>query len=60
MLGTFNNILGRNKNSKRSSICARCENKKHLRGFGDYCDICGCIIESKTTIKDEHCPIGKW
>ncbi len=28
--------------------------------FGEVCEECGCILENKTRIEDEHCDLCKW
>ena len=28
--------------------------------LGDICDECGCILDSKTRVEDEHCELNKW
>jgi hypothetical protein len=28
--------------------------------LGDICDYCGCILDSKTRVEDEHCELNKW
>lgn len=60
--GTFRNIFNITTSSslKRLSICAKCKHRKHLWGFGHYCELCGCIIKSKITVEEEVCPIKKW
>lgn len=44
----------------RQKICKECIYQKYEKGFGHYCDLCGCPIKSKTKVKDEHCIIEKW
>ncbi len=43
----------------RLGICHRCDHKLNTN-FGDLCDLCGCILDNKTRIKDEFCEQGKW
>lgn len=60
---------------ERKSICTSCphmsrniEKKKGARYWilnilnfkEDFCNICGCGINQKTTEELEECPIGKW
>lgn len=45
---------------RRYKICARCEHRKYMKHFGYYCDLCGCPIRSKITIKKEKCLMNKW
>lgn len=48
----------------RRNICKSCDKmiiKKYLRGNElEFCSECGCIVEHKTRLKSESCPIGKW
>ena len=48
----------------RLKICYNCSNCKELLRIGNkvanYCTLCKCPVESKTTIIDEKCPIDKW
>lgn len=62
ILGTFKNIFNIfDKTSlHRLNICNKCDSKRYLKGFGNYCNECGCIIKSKVTVKDEKCPNAKW
>lgn len=62
IIGTFNNIFKRNKEiaNSRLSVCKRCKEKKYIFKIGYICKQCGCILKSKTTIKDEECPLAKW
>lgn len=43
----------------RLDICHRCDHKLNTN-FGDLCDLCGCVLDNKTRIKDEFCEQGKW
>lgn len=40
---------------RRLGICRTCE---HFTGT--TCRLCGCIVNFKTKLETEHCPIGKW
>lgn len=55
--GYSNYVKGTNKELSEGRLveCNVCENYK--RGI---CTKCGCVIVVKTTVLDEHCPIGKW
>jgi hypothetical protein len=46
---------------KRREICEACEHNQvaPILNF-NYCEICKCIIQGKTAIKQQFCPIGKW
>ena len=40
---------------KRRDICSGCEMFANGR-----CKKCGCFLKLKTTMRSQHCPIGKW
>lgn len=48
-----------NRNNKlaksRLKICAGCEFRKGL-----ICQSCGCVLQAKARLFDEHCPEFKW
>lgn len=52
-------LINKHKNIARLNICKRCVNKEHT-SFGDVCSLCGCILDNKTRIKEEHCELNKW
>ena len=52
-------IRDKNKNTDRLTICIRCKHKQDCK-LGAICDICGCILDNKTRIKEEHCELNKW
>lgn len=60
--GTYNNIFNKEQELSRSRLikCYLCKDKKYLFGLGFICKHCGCVLKSKTTVKDEKCPAGKW
>lgn len=60
--GTYNNIFKKEQELSRSRLvkCYLCKDKKYLFGLGFICKHCGCVLKSKTTVKDEKCPAGKW
>lgn len=62
ILGTLKNIfrIYPDFSYGRLKKCNKCKNMKYHILLGNYCDICGCIIKSKITIKKEKCPINKW
>lgn len=62
ILGTYYNIFNKNKelSCKRLDICNRCSDKTTIKKIGSICNHCGCVLNSKTTVKQEKCPIGKW
>lgn len=57
--GTVNNIFNlEDKLAKeRIAICNKCEHKEHYKGFV-ICNKCGCILNSKIRVPEEHCQ--KW
>lgn len=42
--------------NRRMGICKRCPEFTKFQ----TCDICGCYMPSKTLVKEESCPEGKW
>lgn len=52
-------LLNKNKDARRLSICSQCNHKLNIK-LGDICDLCGCVLDNKTRIKDEHCELNKW
>lgn len=59
--GTFYNIIGKNKqlSSTRMKICNQCECRLNTK-LGDFCGECGCLLTSKTKVREEKCPNDKW
>lgn len=59
--GTFFNVLRKEQElaDKRIPICKKCEHIENTK-LGDICGLCGCILESKTRVEDEHCELNKW
>lgn len=55
------NILGINQDLsiKRLNICRKCFAKLNT-SLGEVCRECGCILENKTRVDNEHCDLGKW
>lgn len=61
IIGTYRNIFNKNQDlaTQRLKYCNKCEHK--ILFMGQYiCDQCGCILESKVRVEDEHCMIDKW
>lgn len=58
----YYNIKGNNEDlaQMRLNICNSCNKKVNIKFVGDICDICGCVLDNKTRIKDEHCDLCKW
>jgi hypothetical protein len=58
---TFEDLLNPNINVKemsetRLAICKLCEFFRPV----PMCAKCGCMLEQKTKLSKEKCPIGKW
>lgn len=47
---------------ERLAICKKCPHSKDLfsRGWINYCDICGCMLKTKTRLASSKCPDGRW
>ena len=45
---------------KRLKICNSCSQKLNIKFVGDICGECGCILDNKTRLIDEHCDLCKW
>ena len=60
--GTYFNITNKNQKQAdvRLSICNKCNHVKNIYGLGNVCDLCGCVLESKTRVDDEKCEMNKW
>ena len=61
IIGTYRNIFNKNQDlaTIRLKYCNKCEHR--MLFMGQYiCDQCGCILESKVRVEDEHCMIDKW
>lgn len=61
IIGTYRNIFNKNQDlaTIRLKYCNKCEHR--ILFMGQYiCDQCGCILESKVRVEDEHCMIDKW
>lgn len=58
-IGFINSIIKHRQNNYRLNICNKCNNKIKLERI-DFCNICGCMINLKTTVKEESCPAHKW
>lgn len=62
VIGTWRNVTRKSSKlaERRMAICEICEHKKHLTKAVTYCDLCGCVIKSKSLVKDEKCSLNKW
>ena len=61
IIGTYRNVFNKNQDlaTQRLKYCNKCEHR--IMFMGQYiCDQCGCILESKVRVEDEHCMIDKW
>jgi hypothetical protein len=61
IIGTYRNIFNKKQDlaTQRLKYCNKCEHR--MMFMGQYiCDQCGCILESKVRVEDEHCVIDKW
>ena len=43
----------------RLAICNVCEHNVET-SLGNACSQCGCILDAKTRVEDEHCDLDKW
>jgi hypothetical protein len=43
----------------RLKICNTCEHNVET-SLGNACAQCGCILDAKTRVEDEHCDLDKW
>jgi len=60
--GWWYKLTNRNLNLKASrlKICDACEYKKQLTKHVFICALCGCVLDAKARVKDEHCELNKW
>lgn len=58
----YYNILGKNEDlaQTRLKICNSCPQNLDIQFVGNVCEECGCILDNKTRIEDEHCDLCKW
>jgi hypothetical protein len=45
--------------ASRLEICRACPYLRKRVGV-EVCGLCSCVLELKTRLKDEYCPIEKW
>ena len=43
----------------RLKICNTCEHNVET-SLGNACSQCGCVLDAKTRVEDEHCDLDKW
>ena len=57
LTGFYLAIMNRNYeiSKSRMRICIACDNRGNFR-----CKKCGCLLNLKTRVKDESCPLNKW
>lgn len=41
--------------NRRMEICNECDHKDEI-----FCDVCGCLLDAKTRVYEEKCPLKKW
>jgi len=39
----------------RMKICNECNNRDDI-----FCNVCGCLLDAKTRVYKEKCPLNKW
>lgn len=45
--------------NRRWVFCETCP-KKVKTSLGEACGECGCILDAKLRVEDEHCDLGRW
>ena len=45
--------------NRRLVLCEICD-KRVKTSLGDACGECGCILDAKVRVEDEHCDLDKW
>lgn len=57
ILGFLYKIMNKNIliRDKRMEICNKCNNKDEI-----FCNVCGCLLDAKTRVYKEKCPLNKW
>lgn len=43
----------------RLPICNQCEHRVET-SIGYVCGECGCVLDAKSRVAEEHCDLGKW
>ena len=61
ILGWFFKLFGLENDlyNRRWTFCETCS-KKIETSLGDACKECGCILDAKLRVEDEHCDLGRW
>ncbi len=44
----------------KMDVCKGCENMVPHPYLGPTCSACGCLLEAKTRVPGQHCPLQKW
>ncbi len=59
--GWYFKLFGKKQDlaSKRLVVCDICEYRVET-SLGYACEQCGCILDAKTRVEDEHCDLDKW
>ena len=61
IVGNWRNIIGytSDEQQRRLDICRTCEH--NIKCMGSHvCELCGCILTSKTSVESEKCLMNKW
>lgn len=45
--------------NRRLVLCETCD-RKVKTSLGDACGECGCILDAKVRVEDEHCDLNRW
>lgn len=45
--------------NRRLVLCETCC-KKVKTSLGDVCGLCGCVLDAKVRVEDEHCELDRW
>lgn len=54
-------LVPRAVRTARMDLCQACEHATGARRRKFFCSKCNnCVLEGKTRVADEACPIGKW
>ena len=61
IVGNWRNLTGytSDETKRRRQICEKCEHNVMFATI-KVCELCGCPIQSKTTVKSEKCLNNKW
>ena len=45
--------------NRRWVLCETCD-RKIKTSLGEVCSECGCVIDAKVRVEDEHCDLNRW